>query len=318
MHQISRRDFVALAATGVAAAPFALPYGATASAITAQEIVDRIKKQVGVEWKPETVDTFKAGDPGTVATGVVTTAMASMDVLKQAVKAGANVVITCEPTFFGRADSPTPPVRRGAGPGNAGRGGGAAAAADQPPSPPDRVFVAKADFLEKNKLVVWRFSDHWRLRKPDPLAQGLADALGWTKLTIANDPARVSVREMSLDALASHIKKTLNLRGGMRIVGDPATRVQKIALLPGSTPLLASLQKLPDVDVIVAGEVREWETVEYARDVVAAGGKKGLILLGRVASEDPGMRLCADWLKPIVPELKTTWIPVGDPYWRPL
>ena len=48
MHQISRRDFVALAATGVAPAPFALPYGAAASAITAQEIVDRIKKQVGV------------------------------------------------------------------------------------------------------------------------------------------------------------------------------------------------------------------------------------------------------------------------------
>ena len=32
---------------------------------------------------------------------------------------------------------------------------------------------------------------------------------------------------------------------------------------------------LPDVDAIVAGEVREWESVEYARDQVAAGEQEG-------------------------------------------
>jgi hypothetical protein len=72
------------------------------------------------------------------------------------------------------------------------------------------------------------------------------------------------------------------------------------------------------VDAIVAGEVREWESVEYARDVVAAGGMKGLILLGRIVSEEPGMNVCAQWLETIVPEVRTRSIPVGDPYWRPL
>ena len=74
---------------------------------------------------------------------------------------------------------------------------------------------------------------------------------------------------------------------------------------------------LPAVDVIIAGEVREWETVEYARDKVTAGEKKGLILLGRVVSENPGMKACAEWVKTVVPELRTTWIPITDPYWRP-
>ena len=60
---------------------------------------------------------------------------------------------------------------------------------------------------------------------------------------------------------------------------------------------------LPNVDVIVAGEVREWETVEYVRDKVFAGEKKGLILVGRVVSEEPGMAICADWLKTFVPEV---------------
>src|SRR3984885_14964560 len=113
MHQISRRKFVALTATGVATAPLGLMARSIGGAVTAQEIVDRIKKNIGVEWKPETVDTFKAGDPSTAVTGIVTTALASLDVLGRAVKAGANLIVTCEPTFYTHGDLPTPPVRRG-------------------------------------------------------------------------------------------------------------------------------------------------------------------------------------------------------------
>ena len=47
------------------------------------------------------------------------------------------------------------------------------------------------------------------------------------------------------------------------------------ACCPASTPIQAALKMLPNVDVIVAGEVREWESVEYARDKVFAGEKKG-------------------------------------------
>jgi putative NIF3 family GTP cyclohydrolase 1 type 2 len=103
----------------------------------------------------------------------------------------------------------------------------------------------------------------------------------------------------------------------MRIVGDPKQRIHKVAFLPGSTPIQASIATLPGVDTIVAGEVREWETVEYVRDTVALGGKKSLILVGRVVSEDPGMQVCAQWLKKIVPEVTSIWVSAGDPYWRP-
>jgi putative NIF3 family GTP cyclohydrolase 1 type 2 len=298
MDRITRREFVALTAATAAATPFALSHAA--AAVTAQEIVDRIKKNVGVDWKAETVDAFKAGDPATAVTGIVTTALASLDVLERALKAGANLVITCEPTFYARADSPTPP---------AGRGGA--------PPAPDAVFTAKHDFIKRNGLVVFRFSEHWRLRRPDPLAQGLAAALGWPTLA-ADDPARVTIPGMSLEALATRVKKTLNIRGGLRVIGDRQARVSTVALLPGSTPIQASLKALPAADVIVAGEVREWESVEYARDVVTAGMKKGMILTGRIVSEDPGMNACAAWLTTIVPEVKTTWMAAGDPYWRPL
>ena len=107
-------------------------------------------------------------------------------------------------------------------------------------------------------------------------------------------------------------------RGGIRVVGDHGTTLEKVALLPGATPLRACLDILPGADVIVAGEVREWESVELVRDAITAGGRKGLILLGRVLSEDPGMNVCARWMKSVVPEITTTWIPAGDPYWRPI
>jgi putative NIF3 family GTP cyclohydrolase 1 type 2 len=328
MNQISRREFVTFATIGAVAAPLAVSQRTVRAAGTlrALEIIERIKKNIGVEWKSETVDTFKAGDPATVVEGIVTTSMATMDVLRRAVKAGANLVITCEPTFYAKADSATAPARRG-GSDNRGRGGSGAVAggvnvAGQVPpasaSVTDPIFAAKNDLIKRNNLVVWRFSDHWRLHKPDPLCQGLADVLGWSRFRAADDATRVSIPAITLDALASEIKRKLNARGGIRVVGDARMKVQTIGLLPGTTSIQAALKIVPGVDVVIAGEVREWESVEYVRDKITAGEKKGLILVGRVVSEEPGMNVCAQWLKTIVPELTTRWIPVGDPYWRPL
>src|SRR5260370_40751486 len=51
---------------------------------TAREVVAAIQEHVGVPWKTETVDTFKAGNPETRVTGVAGTVMASLDVLPRA------------------------------------------------------------------------------------------------------------------------------------------------------------------------------------------------------------------------------------------
>jgi putative NIF3 family GTP cyclohydrolase 1 type 2 len=291
---ITRRQFIALAT----AVPFAA--GSPQASLTAQAIVERIKQRAGGEWRPDTVDTFKAGDPATVVKGVAITAMATLSVLRQAVKSGANFIVTAEPTFYSRADGPAP--------GGARRGA---------PPTPDPVFTAKNDFIKSNGLVIFRFSDHWRQQSSDPLAAGLADVLGWSKFRNPGATSRLTVPAITLERLVTDIHKKLDTRGGIRVVGDPRLAVQKIGLLPGTTAIQAALKLLPEVDVIIAGEVREWESVEYVRDKVAAGEKKSLVLLGRVVSEDFGMKICADWIKSFVPEIRTTWIPSADPYWRP-
>lgn len=301
MGHLSRRQFAAAAGAGALVAPAVIAQ--EAKAVTAADVVDRIRRNLGVEWKTDTVDTFKAGDPATAVKGITVASMATMDVLKKSAAAGANLIITAEPTFFGKADSPNPARGRGGQPVDA---------------PPDEVLTAKKDFIGKNGLVVWRFSDHWRMRKPDPLIQGLSEAMGWTKYQASGDPSHFALPAVKLDDLAGAVKSKLGIRGGMRVVGDPGTEIKTIGLLPGTTLLAAALKMLPTVDAIVAGEVREWETVEYAQDTVTAGMKKGLILTGRVMSEEPGMKLCAAWLKTLVPEANVEWIATGDPYWRPV
>ena len=48
-----------------------------AGLMTAGEIIDRIKKNLGVAWRETTYrDTFKFGGPDTVVTGIATTAFA--------------------------------------------------------------------------------------------------------------------------------------------------------------------------------------------------------------------------------------------------
>jgi hypothetical protein len=122
---------------------------------------------------------------------------------------------------------------------------------------------------------------------------------------------------MTLDALVATVKQKLASRGGIRVIGDPKMAVRRVGLLPGSTPLAATVATLPGVDVIVGGEMREWESVEFVRDTVIAGNKKALVLIGRLVSEEPGMNACAAWLKTIVPGIPVTHLTAGDPYWRP-
>ena len=69
-----------------------------------------------------------------------------------------------------------------------------------------------------------------------------------------------------------------------------------------------------DIQLLVAGESREWETVPYVQDAIAEGRQKALILLGHVVSEEAGMEECARWLRTILPEILVSFIPAGEPF----
>jgi putative NIF3 family GTP cyclohydrolase 1 type 2 len=299
---VSRRRFAWMAG-GIAAA--SAPNLRGNALPSAADVVSQIRERLGGDWPQTGVDGFKAGSPDLPVRGIATTAMATIDVLRQAVKANLNLVITHEPTFFGTRDTPAPPPAggRGFGPGGAG-------AANDP------VYQAKREFIEKNNLVVFRLHDHWQARKENELATGLAASLGWAGRPVPGEVVMYDIPATTLEAAVALMRRRLNLRGGLRAVGDPKARVRRVMLHPGLMTVATMLKHFGQTDLLVAGEVREWECVLYAADVNTAGEKRSLVTLGRVASEDPGMRACAAWLKTVVKGVPVQWIGAGDPYWR--
>jgi hypothetical protein len=332
MSQISRREFGALVAAGVATTALTgriafgkgvLDMAAEAPArITADDVLRRIRENVGLPWREGTVDAVKAGDPSATITGIVTTSLASIEVLQQAVAARANLIVTSGTTFYGRNDARTPAAGRG---GGGGRAGGAAApapdpAAPPPPPPPTApVYEAKNRIIDANGLVIFRLSDHWRGRTPDGFGVGLANRLFGEGVTPdADAPDLYDIPARSLDILASDVKARLGGRGGIRVIGDPGVRIRRVAVLAGTKAVADILRVVHQVDAIIAGEIREWESSEFMRDVAFSGQQKALILVGRVLSEDPGMALAARWLTGLVPEVPVQHLSSGDPYWRPV
>jgi len=263
--------------------------------ITAQQIIDRIQKHVGVKWTTPTVDTFKAGDPDEKITGVAVTMMATFDVIKRAAAEGKNLVITHEPTFYSHQD-------------------GTAALESQQ----DAVLADKEAFIREHHMVVWRFHDHWHKHQPDGILKGMVDALGWQSYQDAKNPHLFVLPEQSLESLALDVKKKLGIVA-MRVVGDPKLKVTKIGLMPGAAGSLPQIRMLESdsVEVLLIGEVPEWETVEYVDDASAEGKHKALILMTHIPSEQAGMKECADWLKGFVTEVPVAFVPTQQPFWIP-
>jgi hypothetical protein len=103
----------------------------------------------------------------------------------------------------------------------------------------------------------------------------------------------------------------------MRVVGGSGLRIRRVLVSPGTTDLASTVRNLPHADVVLSGEPREWEAVEYVFDTAAAGTPKGMIAVGRSVSQEPGMQACATWLRTVIPEVPVDPFPAGDPYWRP-
>ena len=153
-----------------------------------------------MEWKKDTVDTFKAGNPDTTVTGIAVTMMATMDVLQRASSKGLNFVITHEPTFYAHLDTPEGLPEN------------------------DAVWAEKRAFIEKHGMVVWRFHDHWHMRKPDGIEAGVVRTLGWEKFQTPDNQYLFVMPETTLRQLAGDVATRLG-SSVVRVVGDPNMKV---------------------------------------------------------------------------------------------
>ena len=273
----------------------ALVAAAPAYGITAREVIALINAHVGSPAPADTVDTFKAGDPDQPVTGIAVTMMATYDVLERAAKAGDNLVITHEPTFYNHLDKTASLQAQN-----------------------DAVLAAKEAFIRDHHLVVWRFHDGWHRRQPDGILTGMERALGWLQYQDQTDSRLLTIPQTTLNDLASTIQSKLNIHV-MRVVGDHAMPITKVGFIPGAAGSARQIQMLerPDVEVLLIGETPEWETVEYVADASSQGKRKALIIFGHIPSEQAGMEECTTWLRTFLPETRIHFTAAQEPFWLP-
>ncbi|WP_277212221.1 Nif3-like dinuclear metal center hexameric protein [Isoptericola croceus] len=259
---------------------------------TVADLMTRTTAALDVPARPTTVDGLDAGEPSAVVRGVAVTTLATLEVLERAVTAGANVVVTHEPLFYDHQGASTAELAR-----------------EQDP-----VHAAKAAFVRAHGLAVWRVHDAWHDRRPDGIDEGTARALGWAldPDAAAEGVARCDVRPTTVLALARHVAAALGSTQ-VRYAGDPHRTVRRVGLDLGFRGFARNraLLRAAEVDAVVVGEAHEWETGSYATDLAHLDGT-GLVVAGHVPSEQAGMRLFADLLRTVVPELPVTFLPTPD------
>ena len=260
------------------------------SSLTVAEVIDRIKLKTARPWSQDTVDKVIAGNPKAPVTGIAVTMMATLDVLQRAAAAGANLVITHEPTFYSHLD--TTDALQG-----------------------DPTFLLKKRFIEEHGLVVFRFHDNWHDMTPDGIDVGMARKLGWEKYAVPGVSWQYNFPATPLDLVARQVSDRLGAHS-LRLAGDPALLIRGVATNWGYASLLPDLLKVMerrDVDLLIVGETREWELVEFVDDQIASGAKKSLIVINHVVSEQAGMEYCAEWLRPLLPGIPIAFVPAHEP-----
>jgi putative NIF3 family GTP cyclohydrolase 1 type 2 len=293
---IQRRKFIlhslkASAGLAVLSPDFSLGNTLTSpkKAWTVQQIMDLIMKDGQLSPITDTVDTLKSGNAGQTVTGIVTTMFATVDVINEAAKRNANFIIAHEPTFYNHLDKPEW-VKN------------------------NQVVKKKQELLDKHKIAVWRFHDYCHSLRPDAVSYGVAKRANWLSYYKTGSEV-LTIPSTALGDLVKHLKTSLDIKQ-VRVIGELDQKCAKVVLMPGAWGGTRHVAKVEaeNPDVLIVGEVSEWETAEYIRDSRLLGGKTALIILGHSVSEEPGMEYFADWLQPKLSDLKVTHIASGDPF----
>ncbi len=288
----NRRKFIFNLSKVAAAATFlATPLAGSATSffevkedVTVGQIIDKFISQIPGAPFPKTVDTLKSGSLDIKVTGIVTTMFATIDVIKQAITLNANFIIAHEPTFYNHADETDWLAN-------------------------DDVYQYKAQLLKDHNIAVWRNHDYIHSVTPDGVGLGVLTQLNWGAYYRPDLGNILMLPKTSLSDLIIYLKTKLSISKA-RYIGDLTQSCEKVLFIPGAAGGRTQINEASQIkpDVLIVGEIQEWETAEYVRDAQAKGKKLSLIVLGHIASEEPGSEFMAGWLKKNFPAIKSTHV----------
>lgn len=273
--------------------------------MTVGSLIDAIICKSNTVVEADTCDKLISGDLNTEITGIVTTFMATVDVIRQAIACGANFIITHEPTYFTGKDR-----------------------LDWLQDDP--VCQQKKALIEENGICIWRFHDHIHAAADgDGIYRGMLRELGWENYlqpveqkssTILMNDLCYQIPPITLKDLAVFLKEKLQVQS-VRIIGQEDLVCQRVGFLIGGGSLGLGHEEMPmqqmqkqNFDVLICGEITEWTSCAYVRDASQMGMPKGMIVVGHNRTEEAGMKYLDEWLKPLTGEIPIRFIEAGDPF----
>jgi putative NIF3 family GTP cyclohydrolase 1 type 2 len=265
--------------------------------VKVREVVEVILALNGGRQFEKTCDQLIEGNWDYQVTGVVTTFMATVAVIRRAIALGCNLIITHEPTYFTGLDSINW-------------------------LKVDPVYQRKKALIDDNQISIWRYHDHMHGGHEDLIYKGLLKDLGWTDYRNQEFPLPhcYTIPPTTVAALVGFLKKALGMKV-IQIVGDPAVKCSRIGILVGGGSLGLGHEEMPaqlmhdqQLDVMICGEITEWTLSAYVRDATAMGFNKAMIVVGHERSEEPGMKELANYLPPLLDGIPVHFSDAGEPF----
>lgn len=268
--------------------------------MTHEEAIARMLAEYPPLPERATCDGFKAGRADARCEGIAVSCALTINGIRAAAHAGANLILVHEPSFYTHADQ-TDWLKDNA------------------------VYRAKSDLLARHGIAVWRNHDHMHNARPDEIMQGVLAALQWSDYAMDDPdlrcPCRVALPPTTVREVAARLRDRMQLRTG-RIVGNLDAMVSSVVFCGHIFPSWDARERdqtlllsRDDVDLLIAFEMIDWTAAAYARDAAELGLNKAIIQPGHFVAEEPGMRwLAARLEKQFAGELPVFFIPSGDPY----
>lgn len=263
-----------------------------------QQVIDSVIAYSDVPVRlQESCDKLMSGSPSMEVKGIVTSFMATVDVIKGAISSGANMIITHEPTYFTGAD-------------------------DTGWLEKDPVYLEKQKLIDENNIAIWRYHDHMHMKNGDAIYEGLIKEIGWEDYLIEGNehPHVYEIPETTLRELAVFFKEKFSM-DVVQLVGKSEMKCSRIGILVGGGSLGLGSEQMPmelmnqkKLDVIICGEITEWTLCAYVNDAQMMGFNKAMLVLGHERTEEWGMKYMAEWLPNIVEDIPVTFIDAKEPF----
>jgi putative NIF3 family GTP cyclohydrolase 1 type 2 len=262
-----------------------------------REVVEVILKLNGGKKFEETCDQLIEGSWEQRVTGIVTTFMATVEVIRKTIDMDCNLIITHEPTYFTGSDK-------------------------REWLETDDVYHEKRNLINNNRISIWRYHDHMHSGKTDLIYAGLLKNLGWEKYLDTGFPLPhcYTIPSTTLTDLIGFFKKKLGMKV-IRVIGKEDMNCSRVGILVGGGSLGLGDEKMParlmheeKLDVMVCGEITEWTLSAYIRDATDLGFNKAMIIVGHERSEEPGMEGLAEHIKPLIHGIPVCFIDSGEPF----